>query len=852
MPKNKANSILNFKQVDTTSKKKKGKTKQKSTNTKSNVSKKLEINQYIHYGQKRMYNPPIGLVSPKTDKELPMKKYSFDPHYDPQLTWSGKKENSNFEIDTISLHIHEKIDPITILEKIMKKSTVNQLSMSSFFDSEENTLPIKQEMEFYKHNQISSNRMIAGDSLLIMNSLLHKENFNGKIQMIYIDPPYGITYGSNFQPFVNKRKVTDGKDEDLTDEPETIKAFRDTWELGIHSYLSYLSERILLCKQLLTESGSIFIQISDENVHHIREIMDEIFGVENFITEIIIQKTGGLSQRFLPRTYDILVWYAKNKKETFSRKLFLPRSVDPEDYQYLELEDGSRRSISKDEKSGKKSVPENAKLFSTTSLESDNPVFDFTYDGKTYSQSWKTNAEGLKRLAKANRISNLGKTLRYIRYYDDFPVRELTNVWDDTMGERDMWYVVQTNKKIIGRCILMTTKPGDIVFDPTCGSGTTAYAAEQWGRRWITCDTSRVALNLAKQRLLTSTYDYSILDHPDEGISGGFKYKTVPHIKLKSIAQNEPFEEEKLFDQPLIESSMKRITGPFTVEAVSAREVRNFDDDEVKSNNVSVSANYNLTKQYELWRDELLRTGVIGKNNQKIEFSRIDFRKDTKWIHAEAETKEQKPKRVLIAFGDRYSPMKRKQVHNALFEAQNIIPPPDMVLFMAFQFDPMAKKVITDTNWSGITLLPVYMNLDLETKDLKKKSYTNQSFWLLGQPEIELKKLNGKYVVDVLGFDFFDINTDGIVSGDTSKIAMWMLDTDYDDRTFYPKQIFFTNSRDGWEKLSHTLKASIDESLLKKFHGTTSLPFEKGDYEQIAVKIIDSRGIESLVTKQLA
>jgi len=548
-----------------------------------------DIEQYDHKGKTRLNNPPVGLVTPQTDKETEKKKYQYDPHIDPSLQWAGKAEHTSFEIPTVSLHVHERIDPRKIIDQVRnyKQPEYTQLYL---FETREENPPMREAVEFYKHRHNWSNRLIAGDSLLVMNSLLEKEGMAGKVQMIYIDPPYGIKYGSNFQPFVNKRDVKDGKDEDLTQEPEMIKAFRDTWELGIHSYLTYLRDRLLLAKELLHESGSIFVQISDENVHLVRCLMDEVFGVNNFVSLIAFRKGLGYSEIFIPSVYDYLVVYAKNKQNIKYRRLFIE---DVEDnfttFSWIELTDGTERKLAKADFKNGKLITE-GRLFQSSTLmskgTSDKGSDGYAYKGKTYYPSigahWKTkNPEGLDNLNRANRLIGVKETLAFKRYRDDFPYKGLNNVWDDTVQSTfasDKIYVVQTNIKVIQRCMLMTTDPGDLVFDPTCGSGTTAYVAEQWGRRWITCDTSRVAISLAKQRLMTATYDYYQLARPEEGVGSGFKYKTVPHITLKSIANNEPSAEETLYDQPYIDNKKVRVTGPFTVEAVPAPTVKSLDD----------------------------------------------------------------------------------------------------------------------------------------------------------------------------------------------------------------------------------------------------------------------------------
>ena len=784
------------------------------------------------------------------------KTYQYDPHIDPQLMWSGKAEGQTFAVDLVSLHVHERVDPLTIIEQAKKKESGTQANLFHYFESPELNLPIRDAIEFYKHKQNWSNRLIAGDSLIVMNSLLEKESMEGKVQMVYIDPPYGIKYGSNFQPFVNKKEVKDQKDEDLTQEPEMIKAFRDTWELGIHSYLSYLRNRLLIAKKLLTESGSIFIQISDENLHHVRELIHEVFGNENFIALIPFTKTGGLSSSYLANRSDYLIWYGKDKLQTKYHQLYYNKEVAGETaYTWLEFSDGKRRRMTTEELSGEVKIPSRTKIFRIDNLTSQgNPIVEFEYDGKKYSRGWKTTDEGLKNLGKARRIVAGNNSLFYVRYLDDFPMSPITNLWDDTTisgySSRKI-YVVQTSEKVIQRCILMTTDPGDLVLDPTCGSGTTAYVAEHWGRRWITCDTSRVAIALTKQRLMIALYDYYELAHLDEGVSSGFKYTTVPHIMLSSIANNEQPTQEILYDQPLIDKTKKRVTGPFTVEAVPSQEIRSLDDIvevETKQEADNTIARSGETLRQNEWIDELRSTGIRGKSGQKIEFSRMEILPGKGWIHADGEVKTG-GERIVVSFGLEYAPLEQRQVERAIEEAQELVPKPKMVVFASFQFDPEAAKDIDQLKWPGVNVIKAQMNTDLLTQDLKKKRSSNESFWLVGQPDIKVKK-QGKdeYIVEVRGFDYYDITKGQIESGDSSKIAMWMLDTDYDGRSIYPKQVFFpmAGTEEGWNKLSKTLKAYIDEELIEKYGGNVSIPFKLGKNKRIAVKIIDDRGIESL------
>jgi adenine-specific DNA-methyltransferase len=391
------------------------------------------------------------------------------------------------------------------------------------------------------------------------------------------------------------------------------------------------------------------------------------------------------------------------------------------------------------------------------------------------------------------------------------------------------------------------------VLDPTCGSGTTAYVAEQWGRRWITCDTSRVAITLAKQRLMTAVFDYYELAHPEEGVGSGFKYKTVPHITLKSITNNEPPAQETLQDQPLIDNSLVRVSGPFTVEAVPAPVVRPLSNLEtVKASDASVTRSGETLRQSQ-WREELLQTGIRARGGQVIKFSRVEPLVGTRWLHADAETKEEKPQRVVISFGSAYAPLEQRQVARAMDEAFNLVPKPKIVVFAAFQFDSEAAKDIDETNWSGVSIIKVQMNTDLLTEDLKKKRSSNESFWLIGQPDLELKEIKkgehkGKYQVEVAGFDYYNPKTGAIESGGAERIAMWMLDTDYDKRSIFPRQVFFpmADEKGGWSKLAKNLKAEIDEDLIEAYRGNVSLPFELGKNKTIAIMIVDDRGIESL------
>ena len=891
----------------------------KRTNGGNSHAKKRAIDRYEHTDKKRINNPPVGLVTPETDPPLPTHKVydyiqpvpdvkpreelSYDPHLDPQLVWAGKKEHASFEVPTVSLHVHETIDPRTIIEAVRKRNGNGHPVQPSLFERPEEKMPLRDAIEFYRHAHGWSNRLIAGDSLLVMNSLLEKEGMAGQVQMIYIDPPYGIKYGSNFQPFVNKRKVQDGKDEDLTQEPETIRAFRDTWELGVHSFLTYLRDRVLLARELLNDTGSIFVQIGDENVHRVRSILDEILGPDNFIGLLNFKSMMPLESGQIESVFDYLCWYAKDKTKLKYRNLFTPKSVgEGSEFVFADSDGNGFRRLTADEVRDFKATAAKFSVFKRSDLASSgytpSCTFPIDFNGNVFEtsggKSWRTTPNGIEKLKYANRLFVLGGRLYYKMYLNDFAYGSLTNSWQDTIEFGKRIFVVQTTPTVIERCLLMTTDPGDLALDPTCGSGTTAYVAEQWGRRWITCDTSRVATTLAKQRLMAAEFDYYELAHPEEGIGSGFHYKTVPHVTLKSIANNPEIrkgmtreqidaaiaryaDQETLYDQPYKDNSRVRVTGPFTVEAVPAPTVRSLEDieDDATAIRTSGKAQQSIadfrdaatplldasvsrkgaTLRHTEWRDELLKTGLRGKGGHHIDFSRVEPLAGTRWLHADAETKGAKPERVVISFGPEHSLLEQRQVELAWEEARTLSPKPAILVFAAFEFDPEAAKDIDGMTKekTGMTFLTAQMNADLLTEDLKKKRASNQGFWLVGRPDIELREIvkgdsKGKCEVEVRGFDYYDTRSGTIESGDPSKIAMWLLDTDYDGRSLYPRQVFFPMADDdeGWARLARNLKAEIDAELIEKYRGTTSLPFEVGPHKRVAVKVIDDRGIESL------
>ena len=847
--------------------------------------KRKSIESYDHSQKERVNNPPVGLVTPETDPASESKTYHHDPHIDPFLSWAGKEENLSFEVNTVSLHVHERIDPQTIVENV-KKNNSEEAPLLSLFSEQE--LPLRKAIEFYKHRNNWTNRLIAGDSLLVMNSLLEKEGLGKKLQMVYFDPPYGIKYGSNFQPFVGNLSVTDQKDEHLTQEPEMIKAFRDTWELGIHSYLTYLRNRLLLAKDLLKDSGSIFVQIGKENVHRVAIVLEEIFGIENRVGMITYAPSGSSSAKHLSQDTNFILWFAKDKDEVKFRQLYESRDRKSilgvfRSGAWIQDDHTNRdRPLSKEEKDNPDLIPKHCKIYQALPLSSQGysktgRSEPYIHCGKEYkcprNRHWSVSHDGIDRLVELNRIVFRDTGLSWKLYDDEHPGRKINDMWAGNYPANQKVYVVQTSTRIIQRCMLMSTDPGDLVFDPTCGSGTTAFVAEQWGRRWITCDTSRVALTLAKQRLMTSVFDYYKLARPQEGVGTGFQYKTVKTVSAAILAYDQPKKEITLYDQPYKDNSKKRVTGPFTVEAVPAPMVQSVSDlldssprdgkqpkDQPADN--SVSREGETIRQSE-WREELLKSGIQGKNGRHLKITDLEPIPTTQFIHAQGIIITQNTdiqvvtvpppefQSFLVSFGPAYAPLEQRQVSRAIEEAQSLVPQPKLIVFAAFQFDPEAAKDIDQTNWPGVTLIKAQMNSDLLTADLRKKT-KSQSFWQIGQPDVKIEKQKDanqeKYQVIVQGFDYYDTVKGELTHGGTQNIAMWMLDSDYDGRSLFPKQVFLPkdDSGKGWQKLAKTLQSEIDPALIKKYHGTKSLPFVLGNHERIAVKIIDDRGIESL------
>jgi adenine-specific DNA-methyltransferase len=818
----------------------------------------------------------------------------------PFLNWTGKAERLSFDVPTLPLFVHERLSTRAIIETLKShKVGSEQLSLFELFSDPKWSIT-DQILKAYEYHGDWVNRMILGDSLVVMNSLLQYEGLGGQVQMIYIDPPYGVKFGSNFQPFVRKRDVKHNDDQDLTREPEMVQAYRDTWELGLHSYLSYLRDRLLLARELLTDSGSVFVQISDENVHHVRELMDEVFEEENFVSLISYTTSGGFDSATLSRAGDYIIWYSKNKLLVKYRELFQNKSSpigeSNSKYDQIELADGHRRGMTAEEKNGIKPLPNDSRIFRLDNIISqgsgENTRNEYIFQEKKYNcglnNHWKASVpDGMNRLATNKRIAlTNNEKLAYVRYYNDFPVARITSIWSDIGGtvqsrSDPKIYAVQTGTSVIQRCMLMTTDPGDLVLDLTCGSGTTAYVAEQWGRRWITCDVSRVPLALARQRLLTATFPWYQLQDGNSP-ANGFIYKRkqnkkgeevggiVPHITLKSIANNEPPDEEILVDRPETDNSIVRVCSPFTIEGTIPPPVEMEGEPETEAVEPDTTASFTDRML------EVLRKSPVFRlpNNKTVTFTNVRQPAKTQTLSAEAMVKasdletvtlseavdevieqnqnqlplSQKP--VAFLFGPENGAIAERTVYEAAQEAK--AKQYSHLYIIGFAISANARQFVENCqDTMNIPATYIQATPDLLMGDLLKNMRSSQIFSVCGMPEIKLHTTkDGKYQVELLGLDVFDPITMEVEHELGKNVPAWFLDTNYNGLCFHVNQAFFPRTS-AWDSIKKALKGTYEESVWEHLAGTMSAPFEGGESKEIAVKVIDDRGNELLVVKDL-
>jgi adenine-specific DNA-methyltransferase len=877
---------------------------------------------------------------------------------DPQLVWRGKDEQdwSDLIVQAPPLYIQEKVHPKVIIDDLKRESRLRAEEAAPpapdlFADF--NGLKDKEAAtEFYQHDQHWSNRMISGDSLSVMASLAEREGLRGKVQCIYFDPPYGIKFNSNFQWSTTSRDVKDGAKDQITREPEQVRAFRDTWRDGIHSYLTYLRDRLTVARDLLHESGSIFVQIGDENVHRVRALMDEIFGDENIVSEIVVQKTYGFSSDAISNVSDFILWYAKTRSRVKSRALYRdkPYELGKGNASWIMATDFKYRGVNAAERDGRSTIPPNSRPYNPDNLISQGRATEpqpFEYRGVRQdpfikNSHWKPNyPTGLERLLKAERIHVAENSFRYRRFHEDFSALPYANIWTDTGTGNftdEKIYVVQTGSKTVERCVLMATDPGDLVLDPTCGSGTTAYVAEQWGRRWITIDTSRVAIALARSRLMGARYPYYLLADSPEGqrkegevtrtapktsptrgdIRHGFVYERVPHITLKSIANNaeidviweraqtvlEPLraalngavgknweeweipreaeqkwpavaksaheawwaariarqreidasiaakaEFEFLYDKPYADNSRIRVAGPFTVESLSPHRTLAVDwNDELLDVMDAAAGQRQAMDRGEAAQDfaqmilENLRAAGVQQAHKE---DRITFVSLTGWpgrfICAEGIFMEGEVlRRAGIFIGPEFGTVSRPDLVAAAREAGDA--GFDVLIACAFAYDAHSAEF---TKLGRVTVLKARMNPDLHMATDLKATGAGNLFVVFGEPDIQIEDAGKNMIhVRVFGVDVFKPQTGEVISEGTDGIALWMLDTDYNEESFFVRHAYFLGANDPYKALKTTLKAEIDEEGWASLNSDVSRPFAKPKSGRIAVKVINHLGDE--------
>lgn len=784
----------------------------------------------------------------------------------PFLNWAGKAERQQITVPTLPLFVHERHSTQAILETL-KSHKAKGMNLDLFGDIE---LDVADKLDAYEHKGPWTNRLILGDSMQVMNSLVEYEGMGGQVQMVYFDPPYGVKYGSNFQPFVRRRKVDHGKDDELSREPEMVKAYRDTWELGRHSYLSYLRDRCLLAKEMLHQSGSIFVQISDENLGLVRNILDEVFGEENFVAVINFKTMMPLESGKIESVVDYLCWYAKSKPVMKYHNIWGRKNVGKgSEFVFADVgEEGDYRRLTKEEIEDFENTSKKERIFKRSDLTSSgytpSCTFPIEFEGQTFEtkrgKSWRTTPEGVEKLKQKNRLFVLGQKIYFKMYIRDFGYGSLINQWTDTIEFGSRSYVVQTTPTVIERCINMTTDPGDLVLDITCGSGTTAFCAEKWGRRWITCDTSRVPIALARQRLLTSTFPWFRLKNPSHGPAGGFVYERkqnrsgeevggiVPRITLGSIANDQEPETITLVDKPEATDGITRVCGPFTVEA-TIQAAMSMDDDvpQLASQPQASSPRAYLDRMVEVLRQsKTLRL----PGNVTLELATVSPLSDREYLHAEGVARNGTEKRIAFVFGPEDGAIGSEYVFNAHTEA--LQQGYSQLFLFGFAIQAKAREML-----EKLKLPTTYVAVapDVVMSDLLKTSKSSEIFSITGLPDVDVVGAGEKdgeplHRVVIKGLDIFRPDTMETDEIKGENLPCWMLDTNYNGMAFFASQVFFPKTS-AWDNLQKSLKGQFADSVWEHLAGTESEPFAAGDKQRIAVKAIDERGNELMVVRTI-
>jgi len=764
----------------------------------------------------------------------------MDPAIDPVLLWSGKRNQR--DVPVLPLQRNEVVAEsriARIVERAREASaTVPINSQGSLFGDLEKELregDKDKRVEFYTHDEGWKNKVICGDSLTVMESLLEYEGLRGRVQMIYVDPPYGIKYDANFQQRIDSSE-NDPKDQ--ADDVVTVKAFRDTWALGIHSYLSYLQERLYLARELLAESGSVFVQINVENEHLVRSLMDEVFGAGNYYTSIAFNKTTGFTTQRLSSVYDVLLWYAKDVSQLKYRQLYQRKSIGLEGsgvYNRVEFPNGERRRLKREELERIEELPADWKVYTQGDLSSQGAAKEpqpFEFEGRTFHPSpnshWKTTADGLAKLVSKRRIEVSGNSLRYVRFYDDMPVSPIANIWLDTgtgSFTETKVYAVQTNTKVVERCIAMATDPGDIVFDPTCGSGTTAIAAEKLGRRWITCDTSRVAMNIARRRLLSTVFDHYMTRNGV--ISGGFVYDAVDRITLKSLAWDMEPEKVELVDRPRVDPGAVRVTGPFELSTLGRYSIEDW-----KGYVVGEGADAGKLENYITVVCRLYRKGCGLVPSAGLIHAVVDEGKSS----------------LGISVGPISGRVTARQIHEAVQDA--VASGIGEVHVLGWAFEANVNEVIEKLEADQDVVVRLVMIRPDTLSEGLKASQPDMLFSPLAVPDVDIEPVaNGSYIVKVRGVAVFDRRrrTTEYKAISSGYVAAWYLDEDYDGDCFVDCQMFFDFKRK--PAIERTLGITVDSDAWELRAESDS--FHGGSYKRVAVKVVDVFGNESTLVRPL-
>lgn len=767
----------------------------------------------------------------------------MDPAADPVLFWAGKRNRR--QVPVLPLQRNEIVSESRIAQIIerARKAAAEQPGAAQqghlFADLEKSLRESDKgkRVEFYTHEEGWKNKLICGDSLHVMESLLHYENLRGKVQMIYVDPPYGIKYDSNFQQRVDSTK---NDDTEQADDVLTIKAFRDTWTLGVHSWMSYLEERLYVCRELLRDGGSVFVQIGDEHVHRARAILDEVFGASNFIAQISFRTKIPLRNTLLAGICDYLLWYAKDKSRVQYQKIYTDRGVGAgTQFTRVELKDGSRRAMTDEERDDPNLLPDGAKIYRLIDLNSSgltpSCVFDVKFEGRTFSprtgHSWKTNPEGMSRLVDQRRLEAPGDCLQYVFYFEDFPYMEVTNLWSDTQGASGKRYAVQTSDKVVERCIHMTTRPSDLVLDITCGSGVTALNSERWGRRWITCDTSRVAINVARKAILSAVFPHYRTWGAQ--LSSGFVYDSPEKVTLGAVSNERETGDLVLVDKPAIDTAALRVAGPFEVMSIGRYSVED-------------------------WKGYVVRDAGIGeaaKLENYIEVICRLYRRDaaiqgaTGLVHAVAENEKEK---IAISVGPLSGRVTAKQINDAVQDAlaSGVL----QVHVLGWAFEANVGEVKSALEKRGKVKVELIMIRPDSLAEGLKATKPEMLFSPLALPDIEVATTkNGKEKqvrITLKGVALFDRKNrrTEYKHAESGYVSAWYLDEDYDGDCFVDCQMFFDFKKT--PNIKAALKADVDpdEFTLR----LSSEPFPLRSYKRVAVKVVDVYGNESVVVRDLA